>query len=72
MQHLEQDGIETVVAFPPLHMQPIYRSLCKFNDEDLKATEDCANRVLSLPIYPHIARHDQEFIIKSMLEELKA
>jgi len=59
------------VAFPPLHMQPIYRSLCKFNDEDLRVTEDCANRVLSLPIYPHIARHDQEFIIKSMLEELK-
>jgi len=71
MQHLEQVGIETVVAFPPLHMQPIYRSLCKFNDGDLRVTEDCANRVLSLPIYPHIARHDQEFIIKSMLEELK-
>jgi perosamine synthetase len=71
MQHLEQDGIETVVAFPPLHMQSIYRSLCKFDDEDLRVTEDCANRVLSLPIYPHIARHDQEFIIKSMLEELK-
>jgi perosamine synthetase len=71
MQHLEKDGIETVVAFPPLHLQPIYRSLCKYNDEDLSVTEDCAKKVLSLPIYPHIARHDQEFIINSMLEELR-
>ena len=71
MQNLAQDGIETVVAFPPLHLQPIYRSLCKFSEDSLGVTEDCSNRVLSLPIYPHILRQDQEFIVKSILEEMK-
>jgi len=71
MQHLSQNGIETVVAFPPLHLQSVYQSLCKFKKDDLKITEDCSNRVLSLPIYPHILRQDQEFIVKSIMEEME-
>ena len=71
MQYLAERGIETVVAFPPVHLQPFYRLLYGFKEGDLSITEDCAKRVLSLPIYPHIRREDQQFIVESMIEGLK-
>jgi len=71
MAHLSKNGVETVVAFPPLHLQAIYQSLCKYEEDELGVTEDCSKRVLSLPIYPHILRQDQEFIAKLIMEEMK-
>jgi dTDP-4-amino-4,6-dideoxygalactose transaminase len=71
MQFLAKRGIETVIAFPPVHLQPFYRSLFGYNEGFLPVTEDCAKRVLSLPIYPHIKREDQEFIVDSIMEGLK-
>jgi len=70
MTHLDEHGIETVVAFPPVHLQPFYRHLYGLGEGFLKVTEDCAKRVLSLPMYPTIKRHDQKFIIESIAEGL--
>jgi len=67
MQHLENVGVETAIAFPPVHLQPFLRSLYGYEEGYLPVTEDSADRVLSLPIYPHIQREDQEFVVKSII-----
>lgn len=71
MQHLGEQGIETVVAFPPVHLQPYYRALFGFKSGYLKVTEDCSKRVLSLPMYPTIGRQNQEHVVKSLMEGLE-
>lgn len=71
MQHLNRNRIETRIAFPPIHLQPPYKALYGDEEASLSITEECANKVLSLPIFPHILRVDQEFIVKTMLEEIK-
>jgi len=71
MQFLAEKGIETVVAFPPVHLQPFYKSLFGYYEGFLPVTEDCAKRVLSLPLYPHIKREVQQFIAESLIEGLK-
>jgi dTDP-4-amino-4,6-dideoxygalactose transaminase len=71
MQHLSERGIETRIAFPPVHLQPFYRSLYGYKEGYLPITEECADRVLSLPIYPHIRREDQKFVVEAVLEEVR-
>lgn len=72
MQHLDERGIETRVAFSPAHLQPIYRSLYRYEEGSLPVTEECARTVLSLPIFPHIRRGDQRTVVESIKEGLKA
>jgi len=71
MQHLNGKSIETRIAFPPIHLQPFYKALYGYEEGSLPVTEECANKVLSLPMYPHILRADQKFIVKTILEEIK-
>ncbi len=60
---LERNGIETRIAFPPIHLQPFYRELFGFNEGYLPVTEDTANRILSLPIYATMTREEQDYVV---------
>jgi dTDP-4-amino-4,6-dideoxygalactose transaminase len=71
MRHLKTKAVETRIAFPPVHLQPIYRSLFGYKEGYLPVTEECARRVLSLPIYPHIRREDQGYVAKAILKTTK-
>lgn len=63
MRALEESLVETRIAFPPVHLQPLYRSLLKYKESFLPVTEEVADTILSLPIYPHITRNDQNYIV---------
>jgi perosamine synthetase len=69
-QHLADLYVETTIAFPPVHLQPFYKSMFGYKEGDLPVTEECAKRVLSLPMYSHLQREDQQFIVKSIKEVL--
>lgn len=64
--HLSNQGIETRIAFPPIHLQPVYKSLYGYEEGYLPVTEECANKVLSLPIYPIIGKEDQKFVVDEL------
>jgi dTDP-4-amino-4,6-dideoxygalactose transaminase len=72
MQHLNERGIDTRITFPPVHLQPIYRSLYGYSDGFLPVTEKTAENVLSIPIYPHIKKEDQSFIVGNIREGLES
>ena len=69
-QHLEDVGVETAIAFPPVHLQPLYRNLFGYKEGYLPVTEDCSKKVLCLPMFSEIRREDQEFIVNSVLEAI--
>ena len=60
---LEKSGIETRIAFPPIHLQPLYHELFGFAAGCLPITEDIATRILSLPIYPVMKKTEQDYVV---------
>ena len=65
-KRLEEAGVETRIAFPPIHLQPLYQKLFKYKPGSLPITEKVADIVLSLPIYPHITQEEQDYVLKKM------
>lgn len=64
---LDELGVDTRIAYPPIHLQPLYRRLFGYSMGFLPVTEDVAETILSIPIYPHITREDQDYVISSLL-----
>jgi perosamine synthetase len=61
MAWLSNNGISTGVHYPtPVHRQPAYH---QFGRTSLKFTDEWSRTVLSIPMYPGLASHDQEFVI---------
>ena len=58
---LKKNGISTGVHYPtPVHKQPAYQ---KFAGCSLAFTEEWSKTVISIPMYPRLDSHDQEYII---------
>jgi dTDP-4-amino-4,6-dideoxygalactose transaminase len=63
LSRLHADGVETLVHYPiPPHLQPAYKHL-QMAPGSLPIAERLAQRVLSLPIGPHISEADLEFVL---------
>lgn len=67
-QGLEELGVETRITFPPIHLQPLYRRLFGYSEGSLPVTENVAETILSIPIYPHITKEDQDYVISCLLK----
>jgi dTDP-4-amino-4,6-dideoxygalactose transaminase len=59
-QALATAGIESGVHYPvPLHLQPAYRSL-GYRKGEFPAAEHCADRMLSIPMFPELTEAEVE------------
>ena len=65
-EHLKKQGIGTGVHYPvPNHRQPAITAL--FHDlPRLPVTEALVNRILSLPIFPHLTEGEADFVCKQI------
>ena len=63
IQHnLKEAGIPTAIYYPkPLHMQSAFSSL-GYKKGDFPVSEDCAQRIFSLPMHPYLMEEDQKKI----------
>ena len=59
-QELELAGIQTAVHYPlPIHLMPAYAD-ARYKSGDFPVAEACVRRVLSLPLYPQMTKHQVE------------
>jgi dTDP-4-amino-4,6-dideoxygalactose transaminase len=69
---LEAAGIQTAVHYPlPIHLMPAYAD-ARYKAGDFPVAEDCANTVLSLPLYAHLSAAQTEEVaarVSQMLPE---
>ena len=68
---LENEGIETRINFPSMHLQPVYVEKYGYKEGGLPVSEDISKRILGLPIYINMTQDEQELIagtIKKILE----
>ncbi len=64
---LKQNGIPTAVYYPkPLHLQTAFAGL-GYRAGDFPHSEDCAQRIFSLPMHPYLTKDEQDKIA-SILE----
>ncbi len=66
---LNKLNISAVSHYYPLHMTEIGKNKCKLGSK-MDVTEKVYNRILRLPLYDHIDRDQQDYVIKSLKELL--
>ena len=67
-QFLDKKGIATGLHYPmPLHLQKAYSHL-GYKKGDFPVTEDVAERLLSLPMYPQLIKEQIEYVVDSIKE----
>ena len=71
-QRMNDKGIGASVHYPvPVHEQPAFLGL-GYAPDDLPHSRRAAKRVLSLPIYPEIAREQVERVARALIEAVRA
>ncbi|GJQ59820.1 MAG: DegT/DnrJ/EryC1/StrS family aminotransferase [Candidatus Scalindua sp. AMX11] len=70
LTYLQQNGISVGIHYPiPIHLQPAYADL-GYQEGDFPVTEQYANEILSLPMFPEL-NDDQINYVTSILKEFK-
>jgi len=68
---LSQENIGTGIHYPiPLHLQKAYSRL-GYRHGDLPVSENAAQRILSLPMYPGISEADQVRVVEALTHSVK-
>jgi len=68
LQYLKERDIEAGIHYPvPLHLQPVYKNL-DYAKGDFPVTEQAAQEILSLPIYPELTHAQMERVVETMRE----
>ena len=71
LKHLNDNGIAARVYYPvTLHLQPCYKDL-GYSKGDFPVSENAAEKVLSLPVYPELSDEQIGYIINSVKEFVK-
>ncbi len=60
MEHLKQHGIQTSIHYRPIHTFTDFKQYTV----DLPVTDSIADRLLSLPLYPHMGEEEISLVIK--------
>jgi len=69
-QHLQEQGVSSMIYYPiPLHQQAVYADL-GYAPEQLPITEQVAQEVLSLPMFPELEATQQEQVYYALKTSL--
>ena len=65
-QFLKDNKIECGVHYPiPLHLQSAYRYM-NLNEESFPVTEEAANTMLSLPMFPEMTEEQIRYVVEKI------
>ena len=72
MKYLARKGIFSKAYFGlPIHLTKFYRKNFGYKENDLPKTEELADMVLTLPMYPTLGKQDIDYIALSIKEFFK-
>jgi len=66
MKYLAEKGIATKVYFYPVHLTQFYKREFGYKGGELPTTEELADQVLTLPMYPTLTEEEIEYIIREI------
>jgi dTDP-4-amino-4,6-dideoxygalactose transaminase len=66
---LQAEGIPSPIYYPiPLHLQTAYASL-GYQKGDLPVSENVAERIFALPMYPYLSTEHQDLVVSTLAKE---
>ncbi len=71
-QDLADDGIETRVGFPPIHLQPYYLQRFRHNPDDFPGSNSAWDHKLDLPCWPGLPQRAQSEIVNTVIESVRS
>ncbi|MGI0026142.1 MAG: DegT/DnrJ/EryC1/StrS family aminotransferase, partial [Nitrososphaera sp.] len=63
---MKEAGIMSKVYFSPIHLTAFYKREFGYRGGELPVTERVSKEILSLPIYPHIAKKEMDLVSKEV------
>jgi dTDP-4-amino-4,6-dideoxygalactose transaminase len=70
-QYLTKAGIMTKVYFEPLHLKTYYQKEVRTKKNDLLTTEEMAQKVITLPLYPSLTKKEMDYVISTIKKGCK-
>ena len=71
IEFLHAHGVRAGIHYPvPVHLQPPFR-MYGYGPGDFPVAEASAERIISLPLYPHITRDQQRMVADTLRDALK-
>lgn len=67
MVHLHDNGISNRICFDPVHEYSIFRDL-GYGEISLPVTKHLSERVITLPMYPHLKKEEMDHIVDKIKE----
>jgi len=64
MKYLKERGIQTSIHYPPVHLFTHYRKRFDTRKGMLPKTEEVANRLVTLPLYPTLQEEQVNYVIE--------
>lgn len=69
----ERHGVETDALYdPPVHLQPIYRQRCGYQEGHCPMAEEIARQQVCLPLHPGLSLEDVRYVTECLVAELGA
>ena len=68
-RELAQQGVQTTLHFPPLHLTPAYADAAL---DELPLTEEYARRAITLPLFPEMEQGQLDHVLESLLARVPA
>jgi dTDP-4-amino-4,6-dideoxygalactose transaminase len=69
MEHLREQGIQTSVHYPPIHLFSYYKKLMP-SDTHLPLTEHVGRTEVTLPLFPTMTEEQVEYVVDAIKEYL--
>jgi len=69
-RRLADDGIQTSVHYPPVHLFQLYRDRFGCGPGDLPVTEWVASNIISLPFYSSMTEDNVESVVDALKSAL--
>lgn len=71
IMNLRKKGVMASVHFaPPVHLQKYYKDFYRYKKGDLPVTEDVAERIVTLPMYPGLEKKQLDYMVKVIGKQL--
>jgi dTDP-4-amino-4,6-dideoxygalactose transaminase len=70
MRFLKSKGIQTSIHYPPVHQFTCYKER-SFSQGDLSLTEELGQRILTLPLYPHMTSEQVALVCEAFREAVE-
>ena len=67
MRFMKARGIQTSIHYPPIHQFSCYREF-SFSRSSLRLTEDLGQRILTLPLFPHMTSEQVSLVCRTFRE----